>query len=772
MHVPSATDAQTFLLQLLVLFFGLSLFGLFSIALGMLCLSLHGTQDPPHLRTSPLTEASPTAEPVEDAIDHVAEARTEAEEDNRQIIQELQAKIQNLEAQITAKATEIQSQESHHESQVTSLWSYFERQRSQSAAAQTALEVQGQNTAADLRAKITRLDEEADIHNATVEQITARHQRELEAVRSNHHSALQTLTVDHEAKTTSLANELAETRALATRLEADLNRALKENQLLESSNARLGELESTQSTIISEIKAQLEGQVTVKAAEIKSLELHHEFQLASIWSNFESQKSHWAAAQMALKVQGQNTVADLHAKIARLEEQVDSHNATVEQVTADLVAHHQSKLEAAHSNHHSNLQTLNAIHEKKTTSLAKDLVEARARANRLEADLDQALNENQLLESSKTRLSELESSQSITIVELKAQLEATSNQLKDAIQEKASAQDRLAAAEAEVESIRTRFRDTAKEHAAVVRQKDDRIAENAKTMDTLRSKLAQQRSEWPQFALHMQRLNAEIATKDAEIFKLKASLSSATSRIVDLEAQNGSNIAASADVVTQSDHLDNEDARTEPDAEGTTSASSDSTAGSLTRSQSMTWLSPTPSPSSLRRRHSVNVIIESAKQVLEEVATATTENLGVVAVEEAAVEQVVVQSAGPESPEPSRNRPNESEAVEPPYPEQGLSASMWAASQPSVKDEPPARPDWAAEAAARRGNNKGKSRQNAAQRPRGEQRRPGPQTFVPFNTSERLNSGKAGRVKTTRNSNKDVRQISSEGDYKYHDYRS
>ncbi|KAG9028122.1 hypothetical protein FS837_003972, partial [Tulasnella sp. UAMH 9824] len=596
-------------------------------------------------------DASPTVEAVEDAIDNVAEARTEAEEDSRRIIrdssQDPEPRGPNYGQSHGNPVPRIPSRISS-----TCLWSDFERQKSQWAAVQMALEVQGQNAAADLRAKITRLEK-----------------KELEAVRSSHHSALQAITADLEAKTTDLVNELAETRALATRLEADLDRALKENQLPESSNARLSEFKSTQSTVISEIKAM------VKAAEITSLEFHHECQLASIWSNLESQKSHWAAAQMALKVQGQNTVADLRAKIARLEEQVDSHNATVEQVTTDLIADHHSKLEAAQSNHHSNLQTLNAIHEKKIRSLATDLVEARALATRLEADLDQPLNENQLLESSKARLNELESSQSTTIVELKAQLESTSNKLKDAIQEKVSARDRLAAAEAEVESISTRLRDAARKHGAVVSQKEDKIAENSETINALRSQLAQQRREWHQFAPHMQRLNGEIATKDAEIFKLNASLSSTTSRIVNLEAQNGSKIAASADVVTQLDHLDNEDALTEPDAEGTTSASSDSTAGSLTCSQSMTRLSPTPSPSSLRRRHSVNVIIERAKQVVEEVATATTENLGVVAVEEAAVEQVVVQSAGPELPEPSRST-DESEAVEPTYPEQGLSASV------------------------------------------------------------------------------------------------
>lgn len=50
-------------------------------------------------------------------------------------------------------------------------------------------------------------------------------------------------------------------QALATRLQTDLDQALSENQLLGSSNARLNELESSQSNIISELKAQLEDQV-------------------------------------------------------------------------------------------------------------------------------------------------------------------------------------------------------------------------------------------------------------------------------------------------------------------------------------------------------------------------------------------------------------------------------------------------------------------------------------------------------------------------------
>ncbi|KAG8913224.1 hypothetical protein FRC00_002831 [Tulasnella sp. 408] len=490
----------------------------------------------------------------------------------------------------------------------------------------------------------------------------------------------------------------------------------------------------------------LEGQITGKAAEISSLEFYHELQLASIWSDFESQKSHWAAAQTALKVEGQTTVADLRAKIARLEQQVDSHNAIVEQVNADR----QTELETARSAHHSAIQTLTARHETETTSLTNDLVEAQALATRLQTDLNQALKETQLLESSKARLNQLQSSQSTTIFKLKAQLEETSNQLKNANQEKATVQDRLAAAEADVKSIGTRLHDAVKEHTAVVRQKDDKITKNSATMNTLRSELAQQRGQWARFAPQMHRLNAEITTKDAEISMLKSSLSSATSRIAasELEARNVSTISASADAVTQPDVFNNEDAHTEVNAEDAMSASSGSvsTAGSLTRSQSMTSLGLTSSSGSPRRRHSVDVIIESAKQVLEEAAVATrTENLEVgVAAEEAMVEQVRAQSAGADSPEPSRTSLNESETVEP---EQRLSASMWATSRPPVKNVPPPRPDWGNEAAAaRKGRNGVKSHRNAAQ-PKGQRQRPrrdDDQGSMSFSTSERIASGRAG----------------------------
>lgn len=105
-------------------------------------------------------------------------------------------------------------------------------------------------------------------------------------------------------------------------------------------------------------------------------------------------------------------------------------------------------------------------------------MEARAHATRLETELDHARQETQLLKSSKARLNERES----IISKRKARLEATSNDLKTAIQEKASAQDRLAAAEAGVKSIGTTLHDALKEHTTVVCQKDDKIAKDAETV--------------------------------------------------------------------------------------------------------------------------------------------------------------------------------------------------------------------------------------------------------------------------------------------------
>ncbi|KAG8918831.1 hypothetical protein FRC00_012032, partial [Tulasnella sp. 408] len=480
--------------------------------------------------------------------------------------------------------------------------------------------------------------------------------------------------------------------------------------------------------------------------------------------------------QTALKVEGQTTVANLLARIARLEQEVDDQNAAAEQVTAG----HHTEMETLRSKHSSNLKTLVEIHEDTTTRLNSDLAEARALATRLEADLDQARKENQRLASSNARLNERESSQSAVISRLGTRLEVSANQLKNANQEKAFVQDRFAAAEAEVKSISTRLHDAVKEHTAVVRQKDCKITENAETMNALRSELAHQRSDWARFAPQMHSLNAEITKKDTEISKLTASLLAATSRLAELEAQDVPKTSAPAVPATQpAAPFDNKDAPTEVDAEDATSASSDSasTAGSLTRSQSMTRLSPSSSPGSLRRRHSVNVTVESAKQALEEVAVATaTGNLeGGVAAEEASVGQAMVQRAGPDSPEPSRNGTSESEPVEPSLPEEGLSSSMWATSRTPVKDEPSARPDWAAEAAARKARSGGKNRQNSAQRsseqrhPRRDGDRQGGSTVF-WSTAERITSGRAGHIKTTR-SGKDVRHLTKESEYKYHDDR-
>lgn len=137
-----------------------------------------------------------------------------------------------------------------------------------------------------------------------------------------------------------------------------------------------------------------------------------------------------------------------------------------------------------------------------------------------------------------------------------------------------------------------------------------------------------------------------------------------------MEARNLSNITTSAAAVAQPDVFDNEDTRSEVDVEATTSAISGSTADSLAGSQSMTRLSPTSSPDSPRRRHSVDAINKRAKQVSEEAAKAVKESLGVVAAEEAAVGQDL--RAVPGSPEPSRNSSDGSEGVKPSLPEQGV----------------------------------------------------------------------------------------------------
>lgn len=140
---------------------------------------------------------------------------------------------------------------------------------------------------------------------------------------------------------------------------------------------------------------------------------------------------------------------------------------------------HKQESEAAEAKNQSAIQTLTASHESKTNNIAKDLVEMQALTTRLDAQLHTALNENTALKSSNARLAELESSQSATITDLTVQLESTSNQLKDASAEKKSAQDRLAATEAELESISTRLYNAVREHTAVVRQKDDMITRNS-----------------------------------------------------------------------------------------------------------------------------------------------------------------------------------------------------------------------------------------------------------------------------------------------------
>ncbi|KIO19691.1 hypothetical protein M407DRAFT_11270 [Tulasnella calospora MUT 4182] len=614
----SASDAHMFH-QIVVYFFGLSIFGFFSLALGAFCLSVHRTHDSLHLRASPPSEASPIVTPL--AIDRVAEVWTKLEADHRKIIQELSVKTENLEGQIIAKASEIKSLKFLHECQLASTWSAFESQKSQSTAAYRALEVERQNIGADLRARIAQLEQQTVDHAAIVEQASAAHKRELEGARAKHRSAIQTLTSLHETKTTNLAKELVEMQVLATRLDTDLHRALKENQKLESSTARLTELNSSQST---------------------------------------------------------------------------------------------------------------------------------------------------------------------TSFELKAQLEVTSNRLKDAIQEKASAQNRLAAAQEEVESISTRLYDAMREHTAAVRQRDDMIKKNFEAMTTLESELVQQRDKAAQLASQTQLLDAEITAKDTEISTLTSSLSIATSKLLELEAQNVSCAFASADAVVQTDNVDNEDARTEVDVEVTTplfipSACPDPIITPLTRSHSMTIPSPTSSPGSLLRRHSLNVIIERAKQTLEEATVATAENLEMVAAGEAAVEEALLQTAGPESPEPLRPSTNESGTVGPTLAEQKLSGSMWAPCLRPVKHELPPRPNfepqmnWAAEAATRKHQTGAKIYQTTPHKRNVDQQRPrwgdDRQGFAAFNTAQRVASGKAGGTRVTKNSKKDVRHISREGDYKFHDYR-
>ncbi|KAG8924042.1 hypothetical protein FRC01_012001 [Tulasnella sp. 417] len=542
----SAPDAQLFR-QILVFVFGFSIFGFFSLALGAFCISVRRTQDSSHLHTSPPSEVSPIVPSL--GIDRVAEARRNFEADQHNIVQELLVKIENL-----------------------------------------------------------------------------------------------------------------------------------------------------------------EGQIVAKASEIKFLKFHHECQLASFWSDFESQKAQSTTVYRALEVDRQNTVADLHARIAELEKQADNHAASIEQVTAA----HKRELEGARSKHRSAIQTLTSLHEAKTTNLAKELVDAQVLATRLDTELHRTLKDNEKLQSSKVRLTESESSQSTTIFELKAQLEVVSAKLQDELKEKASVRNRLAAAEKEVESISTRLYDAVREHTVVVRLKDDMIKKNSEAMNASESELIQQRDKAAQLASQIQVLDAEITAKNTE---------------------------------------------------------------------SMTIPSQTSSPRSLRRRHSLDVINEKAKQTLEEITAtvAATENLEVVAAEEAAVEEALFQDAGPDFAEPSHPSASESVPVEPPLQEQGLSASMWASSARPIKHELPPKPnfepqvDWAAEAARRKGYHGGNSYQTALEMRNVEQQRPrwgaDRQGFTTFNTAQRVALGKADGIKVTKKSKKDVRHISRESDYKFHDYR-
>lgn len=238
-----------------------------------------------------------------------------------------------------------------------------------------------------------------------------------------------------------------------------------------------------------------------------------------------------------------------------------------------------------------------------------------------------------------------------------------------------------------------------------------------------------------------------------------------------------------AEVSIQTDDVeeDNEDAHTEVEFEGETSLGLLTASNSLGRSQSMILPSPTSSPGSLARRHSLTGIQERAKQSLEDVTATseeesdatveTTTEADEVAADEAAVEEALVV-ANPESTEPLHPSTSAVETGGPALPEEGLSASvslllfakpslplaltfsmrrrcqMWAPSVRLVKHELPARPqvDWAAEAASRKGQSTSKNHHNTPQTRNEERPRWGKdrQGFAAFNTAQRVASGKAG----------------------------
>ncbi|KAG8943321.1 hypothetical protein FRC04_002945 [Tulasnella sp. 424] len=539
------------------------------------------------------------------------------------------------------------------------------------------------------------------------------------------------------------------------------------------------ELEMDHCEIAEELSVKIENlehQITAQASDIQFLKFNHECELATTWSAFERQKSQSAASYRASEVQSRNTIAYLHARIAQLEKQAVNQATIVHQ----LKTTHKQELETTEAKNQSTIQTLTTSHESKTNGITKDLVEMQALTTRLDAQLHTALNENTALTSSNARLAELESSQSTTITDLTVQLESTSNQLKDASAEKKSAQDRLAATEAELESISTRLYDVVREHTFVVRQKDDMITRNSEKIDALESKLTQQCDKTAELAAQIDSLNTEISAKDETISALTSSLSTATSKILDLETKIASNATVTAEVSVQTDGVeeDNEDAHTEVEFEGETSLDLLTASNSLARSISMTLPSPTSSPGALVRRHSLTGIHERAKQssedgtaTSEEESDATATEPDDVAADEAAVEEALVVAI-PESTEPSTS------AVEtggPALPEEGLSASMWAPSVRPVKHELPARPqvNWAVEAASRKGQSASKNHYHTPQTRNEERPRWGKdrQGFTAFNTAQRVASGKAGGIKVTKNSKKDVRSISKETDYKFHDYR-
>ncbi|KAG8988286.1 hypothetical protein FRB90_002837 [Tulasnella sp. 427] len=719
-----------------------------------------------------------------------------AQQDHRISVGQLNETITSLQAAIQTKDSDIDNTTSNHRRQLDNVRNALEAEAEKTKEAQQALENRERIIAA-LNAKIAELEQENATMRCTFE----------DDLNVAHASASD--APDHEAKSNARVEDLESTSA-------QLYRALEEKTdiqaRLATSEAKVNAAAQDHAAVVGQKDKEI-AEANEQIGTLNKELAHHESENTRLAGQVEkdavtiSAKSNQIFTLLSAITAANTTITTLKDGLnttrtsasgveSKTKDQVEELQARISQVDIELQAAVRENKELAA--HNADLEKAGSIRSKTIADLSTQLqvaendraaVQAHLATSTREVDstkglLDAALKERDTI----VRLQDNKIAEAEKLVErLSAELV---NQQKENTR-LAGQVEQITATIAvfkkeilNVEASRVSAEDELEFTKAQLEARTRKNVEAEEQVNTLTAESAHHQAECARLAGQVEQVMGELIAKDAQLrskititlHESAATLAIATARVSELEARQTS--------PTASDNSN--ETKTEVDETEATpvlglSPLPSTTSPSLSRTQSMT-VSPRSSPPSAARRHSRSSSLERPKQGdLEPGAEVKEDDEAGVAEEEDAVEAARVAEpesrsiSGKGSPKEEKEEDIKVEAevvtlaiddlfraaTVAPRPPQELSQSIWATPSASPRpqvNKPPKTP---------KSRNKGKSKAHVPSLtpqgiPEGSWKGQGPppegtQSFAAFNSAERVSSGRAGKIPTTR-SMKDARQ--------------